>query len=158
MQAFVRGAARVVAGAVICTALSAAAFSGRAMAQLPDKFTNLKVLPADISKAELVETMKSFTRALGVRCTACHVGEEGKPLTTYDFPSDEKRMKQNARIMLLMLRDINQKSVARVQLEGEAKPVTVTCYTCHRGQKQPETKAAAPATPPVPPVAAQPPK
>ncbi len=158
MQTFVSRAVRVAAGAITWVGLSALGLSGTAAAQLPDKFTNLKVLPADISKAELVETMKGFTRALGVRCTACHVGEEGKPLTTYDFPSDERRMKQNARIMLLMVREINQKSIARVQLEGEAKPVTVTCYTCHRGQKQPETKAAAPATPPVPPVAVTPPK
>lgn len=87
--------------------------------------------------------MKGFTQALGVRCTACHVGEEGKPLTTYDFASDEKRMKQNARVMLRMVHDINQKSLVAVKLEGDAKPVAVTCHTCHRGQKQPETKAPA---------------
>ena len=117
-----------------------------AAAQVPDKFTNLKVLPKEISKAELVETMKGFTRALGIRCSSCHMGEEGKPLSTYDFPSDERRMKQNARIMLQMVHDINEKNVARVQLADGAKPVTVTCYTCHRGTKQPES--IAPISPP----------
>jgi hypothetical protein len=116
-------------------------------AQLPKKFTNLKVLPAEISQQELVETMKGFTRALGVRCTACHMGEEGKPLSTYDFASDEKLTKQNARTMLLMVQDINTKSLTRVQLEAGAKPLTVTCYTCHRGKKEPENKAPEPIPP-----------
>jgi tetratricopeptide (TPR) repeat protein len=48
--------------------------------QIPDKFTNLQVLPKDLGKRELLETMKNFTRALGVRCQFCHIGEEGKPL------------------------------------------------------------------------------
>src|SRR5258708_32455280 len=39
-----------------------------AAAQFPDKFTNLKVLPKDISKHEMESTMRSFAFALGVRC------------------------------------------------------------------------------------------
>ncbi len=31
-----------------------------AQSQLPDRFTNLKVLPKDISKAELQSTMRGF--------------------------------------------------------------------------------------------------
>ncbi len=38
-----------------------------AAAQIPDKFTNLKVLPKDISKGELVGIMRAFSGALGVR-------------------------------------------------------------------------------------------
>ena len=33
--------------------------------------------------------MPGFTRALGVRCSYCHVGEEGESLSTYDFASDD---------------------------------------------------------------------
>lgn len=119
-----------------------------ASAQVPDKFTNLKVLPKEITRAELVETMKGFAMGLGVRCSSCHMGEEGKPLNTYDFTSDEKRMKQNARIMLQMVRNINEKDISRIQLEDGAKPVTATCFSCHRGKKQPETKAPMPPPPP----------
>src|SRR6059058_3640019 len=50
-------------------------------------FKNLKVLPKDISRADLLSTMKFFSQSLGVRCTNCHVGEEGKPLSTFDFAS-----------------------------------------------------------------------
>ena len=48
-----------------------------AQAQLPDKFTNLKVLPKDISKAELQSTMRGFAFALNVRCEHCHVEKPG---------------------------------------------------------------------------------
>lgn len=131
----------------VVVALSVFQLVSLAAAQVPDQFSNLKVLPKDISKAELVETMKGFTRALGVRCSNCHRGEEGQPLTSYDFASDERRMKQNARIMLQMVHEINAKSVSRVQLEAGARPLTVTCYTCHRGKKEPKTKAPMPAPP-----------
>jgi hypothetical protein len=120
--------------------------AGALHAQVPDKFTNLKVLPKDISKPQLLETMKGFALGLGVRCSNCHMGEEGKPLSTYDFASDEKRTKQNARIMLQMVHDINTKQLSQVKLDQP--PVTVTCFTCHRGQKQPESKAPMPTAPP----------
>ncbi len=50
--------------------------------------------------------MKGFTRALGVRCSHCHVG--GNPLSTYDFASDENPNKGRAREMLRMLNSINE--------------------------------------------------
>ena len=56
-------------------------------AQIPDKFSNLKVLPKDISKGELIGNMKNAAIGLGVRCTFCHVGE-GDDLSTFDFASD----------------------------------------------------------------------
>ena len=66
-------------------------------------------------------------------------------------------MKQNARIMLLMAQEINEKHVARVRLEGDIKPVTVTCFTCHRGQKQPVSKTPLPPPMGAPPAAPSPP-
>jgi len=119
-----------------------------ASAQIPEKFTNLKVLPPDMPRAELVEVMKGFTRSLGVRCSTCHMGEEGKPLTTYDFASDEKQAKRNARLMLQMVKEINGKHLTAVMPESGAKPITVTCYTCHRGSRQPA--GPAPVPPPAP--------
>ena len=124
--------------------------------QLPDKFTNLKVLPKDIGKADLINRMKGFTRALGVRCTACHVGEEGKEFYGYDFPSDDKLTKQNARLMILMVNEINEKTVSKLQME--LPPPTVTCWTCHRGKREPETKAPPLPPPPPPPAPVAPPR
>ena len=63
---------------------------GVAHSQIPDEFTNLKVLPRGIEKRDLVNTMKNFTFSLGVRCSFCHVGKEEADLSTYDFASDDK--------------------------------------------------------------------
>ncbi len=100
---------------------------------------NLQVLPEDISSKKLSETMKGFATGLGVRCETCHVGEAGKPLTTFDFKSDKKPMKEKARVMLRMMDDINNKYVASLdEIEKEDHHVDVRCVTCHRGQKHPE--------------------
>ena len=61
---------------------------------------NAQVLDAHTPKEEVTALMKHMTRALGVRCSTCHVGEEGAPLWTYDFASDEKAEKRRAREML----------------------------------------------------------
>ncbi len=54
----------------------------------PDKAENLKALPEDTNADQLSDIMRSFTRSLGVRCSHCHVGNEGESLATYDFVSD----------------------------------------------------------------------
>lgn len=130
---------------------------------VPPDPVNLKVLPKDISKDELVRTMRGFTAGLGVRCVFCHKGEEGQPLDTYDFMSDAKPQKETARKMLTMVMAINSDYLKGVMVEhdetagagGQAAPegkpageqtaqaagapeqARVTCYTCHRGQAHP---------------------
>ena len=52
---------------------------------------NLKVLPEDISSADLGATMKGFALGLGLRCENCHVGEAGKPLTPSTLPPRTRR-------------------------------------------------------------------
>ncbi len=106
-----------------------------AHAQIPDKFTNLQVLPKDISKKELTETMKTFAISLGVRCIHCHVGEAGQPLSTFDFASDKKPTKKIARIMIKMRNAINQQFLAQLD---DKHPPRVGCVTCHDGQKEPD--------------------
>ena len=98
---------------------------------------NLKVLPEDISSDELSNTMRGFAMGLGVRCETCHVGEPNTPLDTFDFASDEKEMKQKARLMLQMVNEINGELVPRLDDVEKATRVTVRCMTCHRGQQQP---------------------
>lgn len=108
-----------------------------ALAQFPpDSFTNLKVLPQDINARELVSLMGSFTRALGIRCSTCHVGEEGQPLASYDFAADDKLLKRKARTMLQMVEHINKEHLA--DLEERVEPdLKVECATCHRGTREP---------------------
>jgi tetratricopeptide (TPR) repeat protein len=101
-------------------------------------FTNLKVLPKDIPPAELRALMNSFTRALGVRCIYCHVGEEGKPFQAEDFAKDEKVTKRKAREMIQMVHDINENYLAKIESRA-SPPIRVECATCHRGATQPRT-------------------
>ncbi|MGH7585889.1 MAG: c-type cytochrome [Gemmatimonadales bacterium] len=128
---------RLLAAATLFSLLPA----GPARAQWPpERFTNLKVLPDTIARDTLIRMMASFTRALGVRCTYCHVGEESQPLATYDFPSDEKPAKAKARVMLRMVAAINGTHLA--QLEDRRDPlVRVMCATCHRGVTAPRPLA-----------------
>jgi tetratricopeptide (TPR) repeat protein len=107
----------------------------------PDSLTNLQVLPEATPVNELVGVMAGFTRALGVRCSHCHVGEEGRPLATYDFASDEKALKQKARVMLRMVRRLNDELTAELP-ERAAPPIEVQCFTCHRGVQEPRTLQA----------------
>lgn len=105
-------------------------------AQIPDSFENLKVLPKDIKKSELVGMMKRFTSALGLRCVNCHVGDASKGFSSFDFASDEKELKSKARFMINMVEQINSDHLAKFDTSGREK-VKVECVTCHRGQVRP---------------------
>lgn len=102
----------------------------------PDSFTNLKVLAKNIDQRALIDTMKSFALALGVRCVYCHAGHEGQPLDSINFASDEKRPKRVARVMIRMVRHINGEHLADVP-ERPRPIVVVRCATCHRGLPRP---------------------
>ena len=113
------------------------ALAPAAQAQFPpEKLKNLKVYPQDIPVRSLIDSMAGFTRALGVRCTFCHVGEEGQPLASYDFVSDEKHTKLAAREMLAMVAAVNGTHLGKLEHRHEP-PITVTCATCHRGVSEP---------------------
>lgn len=62
----------------LCT-LTLLLLSKSSSAQLPTEFKNLQLFPSDIESEELIDVMKSFTMALGVRCDLCHVGDPGLP-------------------------------------------------------------------------------
>src|ERR1043165_4896341 len=93
---------------ILCVSVLTGSLITRAQQNpIPDKFTNLQVLPKDISRAELVGLMKGFTGQTGTRCSYCHLGEESNDLSTYDFASDARPAKAAARKMMLMVRAIN---------------------------------------------------
>jgi tetratricopeptide (TPR) repeat protein len=100
------------------------------------EFKNLQVLPKDIAPEDLRKLMGTFTRALGVRCNHCHVGEEGKPMRPEDFPKDDKPTKLKAREMIRMTNDLNEKYLAQLANRADP-PVQVQCITCHHGVTQP---------------------
>lgn len=103
----------------------------------PDSLVNVKVIAKDTPVREVVAMMRGWTGALGVRCTHCHVGEDGRPLNTLDFASDEKRPKAVARVMLQMVNSINGEHLSKLT-DGGPGTLNVTCETCHRGVPRPE--------------------
>jgi tetratricopeptide (TPR) repeat protein len=109
---------------------------GAVSAQVPDEFTNLKVLPKDISKRELIGVMREFAIGLGVRCTQCHPGKTPGTLEGVDFASDELEDKKVSRAMMKMVSELNDRLVPAAGLES---PVRVRCITCHRGVTEPES-------------------
>ena len=102
----------------------------------PERLENIKAFPPDISVRALLDTMATFTRALGVRCTYCHLGREADPLSTYDFKSDEKPQKVKAREMVRMVGAINTEHLGKLAIRREPA-IVVTCATCHRGIAEP---------------------
>ncbi len=100
------------------------------------KYTNLKVLPKNISKEELDNVMDGFKAALGVKCNFCHAPrkDDAKKL---DFASDEKQHKLIAREMMKMTAKINKKYFHRKDKEG--KMTNISCMSCHNGKEEPQT-------------------
>jgi catechol 2,3-dioxygenase-like lactoylglutathione lyase family enzyme len=109
-------------------------------------FSNLQVLPRDIDQQQLLQIMLGYESALGITCEHCHVDfGRGNPMN--DFASDAKPPKKTARVMMTMLRDINQKLSSSIG-KAPADITSVQCGTCHRGKAIPEY--VAPPPPPQP--------
>ncbi|MDF1506005.1 c-type cytochrome [Roseisolibacter sp. H3M3-2] len=108
----------------------------------PQRAKNLKVLPADMPLAAVRDTMRLYARALGVRCSHCHVsveGAAGQPPQT-DYASDDKVEKEIARHMMRMTRAINTQHIAPLPSRVEPN-IAVGCATCHRGLTEPRQLA-----------------
>ncbi len=111
-------------------------WNGSASAQIPDKFTNLRILPKTIVKDDLISTMRQFSIGLGVRCNYCHTQADSAKGNRLDFASDAKKEKGIARGMMKMVDKINTRLVPST---GVKSPATVQCVTCHHGVETPET-------------------
>jgi len=92
-----------------------------------EKYKNIKVLkelPAD----QLIPYMHAYNTALGVKCDFCHVVNADHT----GFDKDDKPMKNKAREMIVLVKDLN----------GKYKTIDrkATCAMCHHGKAEPETK------------------
>src|SRR5580698_9944957 len=100
--------------------------------------TNLKVLPKNLTGAQVHEIMEKWEGELGTSCKTCHaadpknLGPNGKP--RLNFPDDSKEDKQTARKMFKMVEEINANYISKIDSSG----MPVTCGTCHRGHLGPE--------------------
>ncbi len=94
---------------------------------------NLQVLPKDMARPDVIALMRTFTLALGVQCTHCHVG------TPQERFKDDLPAKAMARKMLKMMTAIN----ADYMGVKAGEPNKATCYSCHRGALKPLTAPTA---------------
>jgi photosynthetic reaction center cytochrome c subunit len=113
------------------------AFPLTAAAQVPQRFENLKVLPTDIPRDTLIQIMRGFSFALGVRCEHCHVQAKEDTAQRIVFKSDDKKEKRTARFMMRMVHDLNVNTLAQLP-DRSNPPVRVQCVTCHRGSPVPQ--------------------
>ena len=113
-------------------------------------YKNLKVLPKKITKEQMDSVMHHFTASLNVKCNFCHVrNEETK---TWNFAADDNKHILFARELMKMTDKINDKyfNVTGGKKNMNAQ-LMVTCYTCHNGNTDPQTKAPKREEPPMPP-------
>jgi hypothetical protein len=104
----------------------------------PWRGQNLQYFPKEIGRDELIQRMREFSFALGVRCQYCHAGGNGISFEGVSFPSDEKVAKVKARAMLRMVDQLNNSTLS--QLPARAEPrVSVDCATCHHGLPLPKS-------------------
>jgi hypothetical protein len=110
---------------------------------------NLQVFPKDMARPQLLQIMQAFSAALGVTCAHCHqfVGPND-PMN--DFASDAKPVKNVARAMMRMVREINPSVQKAVPSKATDQVAAVGCATCHRGKAIPIVEPGSPGAPPPP--------
>jgi len=123
----------VVGLAAAVVLISTTAISSRPREQ----FTNLKVLPKNISSKDLQHIMvDEFEDGLGVNCGFCHAEQQGSH--KLDYASDDKPEKEIARNMMKMTLKLNTRYF-QVHRPGLGSPgLVITCTTCHQGRPRPD--------------------
>jgi len=86
---------------------------------------NIQVLKG-MPTSQLAPVMNFMAASLGVNCSFCHVINGDK----WEMEKDDKDEKKVARRMIQMVLDVNKGSFS-----GRS---AVTCYTCHRGNEDPQ--------------------
>jgi len=126
--------------AVVFLCLIAFVFIGIAASKpAGNKERNLKVLPKDISNADLDSVMEGYSKALNVSCEFCH--SESKAIKgDIDYASDDKPEKEITRQMMKMTAAINKDFFDYTIIYKAGETMAVSCYTCHDGFPRPELK------------------
>jgi hypothetical protein len=103
-----------------------------------NKERNLKVLPKDISNADLDSVMDGYSKALNVGCDFCHA--ENKAKNDIDYASDDKPEKEITRMMMRLTAAVNKDYFDYTIVYKAGEKMAVSCYTCHDGFPRPELK------------------
>jgi hypothetical protein len=100
---------------------------------------NLKVLPKDISDADLDSIMETYSKQLNVSCDFCHANSKLNQ-NDLDYSSDDKPEKEITRQMMRMTAAINKDFFDYTIVYKAAEKMAVSCFTCHDGFPRPEMK------------------
>jgi hypothetical protein len=122
---------------VLLTAVVVITTSATIYTPEPVRYTNLKILPKNISSHDLQSIMADdFEDGLGVSCGFCHANaKDGHGL---DFASDAKPEKQITRMMMRMTLSLNKKWLKNKHPKIGDVALVVQCTTCHKGQPFPD--------------------
>lgn len=126
----------------IITILGLAAFVVLGIAAIKpfnNKERNLKILPKDISDADLDSVMHDYTDALNVKCDFCHADSKVVK-DDLDYASDDKPEKEITRQMMRMTALINKDFFDYTIIYKAGEKMAVSCFTCHDGFARPELK------------------
>lgn len=105
---------------------------------------NLKILPQNTTGQQMDSVMEHFSISLNVGCEFCHVKTVKGGNEEWDMASDKKKHKLQAREMMKMTNEINDRYFPYGGKAADLNTaLTVTCYSCHNGHKEPMVKPAA---------------
>lgn len=105
----------------------------------PANERNLKVLPKDISNADLDSIMETYSKQLNVGCDFCHAPGKANPQDV-DYASDDKPEKEITRQMMRMTAAINKDFFNYTIVYKANENMAVSCFTCHDGFPRPDMK------------------
>jgi hypothetical protein len=127
--------------AIVILGLIAFVFVGIAASKPAFKHNerNLKVLPKDISNADLDSVMETYSKQLNVSCDFCHAKSKSNP-QDLDYTSDDKPEKEITRQMMRMTAAINKDFFDYTIVYKAGELMAVSCYTCHDGFPRPDLK------------------
>ncbi len=106
-----------------------AQIAGRENSRADSVFQNIERLNG-VTAGRLLDIMDIWGSVLGVGCEHCHVPNE--------WASEAKPEKEITRQMMTLTSQINENLNKIQALEGAQ--ASVSCYTCHRGNKRPATR------------------
>ena len=126
---------------IVFLSLAAFVFTGMAASKrgMVSNERNLKVLPKDISNADLDSVMETYSKHLNVSCDFCHAKSKINP-NDLDYGSDDKPEKEITRQMMRMTAAINKDFFDYTIVYKAGETMAVSCYTCHDGFPRPEMK------------------
>lgn len=116
----------------------------------PDRgpgWKNLKILPQNTTEQQMDSVMEHFSVSLNVGCEFCHVKTINGTTEEWDMASDKKKHKLQAREMMKMTNELNDRYFPYGGKAADLNTaLTVTCYSCHNGRKEPLVKPKPAAT------------